>query len=69
MYFCIMNDTFVNIKTAQRYIKIEVSNQNNIDKFVKKVFEADIYGKPEPILNTETTIQKLQNFSKTSLTC
>ena len=41
MYFCIMNDNFVNIKTAQKYIKIEVSNQNNIDKFVKEVSDAD----------------------------
>ena len=31
MYFCIMNDNFMNIKTAQKYIKIEVSNQNNIN--------------------------------------
>ena len=41
MYFCIMNDNFVNIKTAQKYSKIEVSNQNNIDKFVKEVSDAD----------------------------
>ena len=45
MYFCIMNDNFVNIKTAQKYIKIEVSNQKNIDKFVKEVSGADIYSK------------------------
>ena len=24
MYFCIMNDNFVNAKAAQKYIKIEV---------------------------------------------
>ena len=34
-----MNDNFVNIKTAQKYIKIEVSNQNNIDKFVKEILQ------------------------------
>ena len=53
MYFCIMNDNFVNIKTAQKYIKIEVSNQNNIDKFVKEVSHADIYSKLKPNLNTD----------------
>ena len=53
MYFCIMNDIFLNIKTAQKYIKIEVSNQNNIDKFVREVSDADIYSKFEPNLNTD----------------
>ena len=53
MYFCIMNDNFVNIKTAQKYTKIEVSNQKNIDKFVKEVSDADIYSKLEPNLNTD----------------
>ena len=53
MYFCIMNDIFFNIKTAQKYIKIEVSNQNNIDKFVREVSDADIYSKLEPNLNTD----------------
>ena len=48
-----MNDNFVNIKTAQKYIKIEFSNQNNIDKFVKEVSDADIYSKLEPNLNTD----------------
>ena len=32
MYFCIMNDNFVNGKAAQKYIKIEVTNANSIDK-------------------------------------
>ena len=53
MYFCIMNDNFVNIKTAQKYTKIEVSNQKNIDKFVREVSDADIYSKLEPNLNTD----------------
>ena len=53
MYFCIMNDNFVNTKTAQRYIRIEVSNQNSIDKFVKEVSNAGIYSKLEPNLNTD----------------
>ena len=53
MYFCIMNNNFLNIKTAQKYIKIEVSNQNNIDKFVRKVSDAGIYSNLEPNLNTD----------------
>ena len=51
IYFCFMNDNFLNIKTAQKYIKIEVSNQNNIDKFVREVSDADIYSQGWPDLN------------------
>ena len=57
MYFCIMNDNFVNAKAAQKYIKIEVSNQNSIDKFIKEVSDADIHSKLEPNLNTDTRYQ------------
>ena len=53
MYFCIMNDNFVNAKAAQKYIKIEVTNENSIDKFIKKVSDADIHSKLEPNLNTD----------------
>ena len=54
-----MNDTFLNIKTAQKYIKIEVSNQNNIDTFVREVSDADIYSKLEPNLNTDPNYEIL----------
>ena len=53
MFFCIMNDNFVNAKAAQKYIKIEVSNENSIDKFIKEVSDADIQNKLEPNLNTD----------------
>ena len=53
MYFCIMNDNFVNAKDAQKYIKIEVTNENSIDKFIKEVSDADIHSKLEPNLNTD----------------
>ena len=53
MYFCIMNDNFVNTKLQKKYIKIEISNQNNIDKFVKEVSDEDIYSKLEPNVNTD----------------
>ena len=43
MYFCIMNDNFENAKDAQKYIKIEVTNENTIDKFIKEVSDADIH--------------------------
>ena len=49
MYFCIMNDNFVNAKAAQKYIKIEVTNENSIDKFIKEVSDAEIHSKLEPI--------------------
>ena len=34
-------------------ITLEVSNQNNMDKFVKEVSDADIYSKLEPNLNID----------------
>ena len=52
MFFCIMNDNFVNAKAAQNYIKIGVSNENSIDKFIKEVSDEDIHSKLEPNLNT-----------------
>ena len=52
MFFCIMNDNFVNAKAAQKYIKIGVSKENSIDKFIKEVSDADIHSKLEPNLNT-----------------
>ena len=44
----------MNLKIAQKYIKVEVSNENtcSIDRFIKEVFEADIHSKLEPNLNT-----------------
>ena len=56
MYFCIMNDNFVNAKAAQKYIKIEVSSETSIDKFIKEVSEADIHSKLEPNLIQILTI-------------
>ena len=53
MYFCNMNDNFVKAKTAQNYIKIKVSNENSIGKFIKEVSDADIHSKLEPNLNTD----------------
>ena len=53
MYLCIINDNFVNAKAAQKYIKIDVTNENSIDKFIKEVFDADIHSKLEPNLNTD----------------
>ena len=48
-----MNDNFVNAKAAQKYFKIEVSNENSIDNFIEGVSDAEIYSKLEPNLNTD----------------
>ena len=50
MYFYILKDNFVNAKTAQKYIKIEFSNENSIDIFFNEVSDADIHSKLEPNL-------------------
>ena len=35
MHFCIMNDNFAKAKSSQKYIRIEVSNENCIDTVIK----------------------------------
>ena len=52
MFFCIMNDNFVNAKAAQKYIKLKVFNV--IDKFMKEASNSDIHSKLEPNLNTDS---------------
>ena len=37
MYFCTMNENFDKSKTAQKYVVIEVCNQENMDKFKNEV--------------------------------
>ena len=52
----------MNPKIAQKYIKVEVSNENtcSINKFIKEVFEADIHSKLDPNHNFEILAKHLQ---------
>ena len=42
MYFCIMNENFVKSESAQKYIEVELCNQDNLEKFIKEVSDANI---------------------------
>ena len=52
MYFCIMNENFVKSESAQKYIEVELCNQDNVEKFIKVVSDANIYDQLNPALNT-----------------
>ena len=52
MYFCIMNENFVKSESAHKYIEVELCNQDNIEKFIKEVSDANIYDHFNPALNT-----------------
>ena len=51
MYFCIMNENFVKSESAQKYIEVELCNQDNVEKFIKVVSDANIYDQLNPALN------------------
>ena len=45
-------------KNCTKYIRIESSTENSIDKLIKEVSDAYIYNKLEPNLNTDTHSSK-----------
>ena len=53
MYFCTMNQNFDRSKNAQKYVEVEVCNQENMDKFKNKVANADIHNKLDLDINRD----------------
>ena len=43
MYFCTMNENFDRSKNAQKYVEVEICNQENMDKLKNEVANADLY--------------------------
>ena len=45
MYFCMMNENYIKPKTKQKYVEIEVCNQESLEKFKTEIAHAEIYTK------------------------
>ena len=45
MYFCMMNENCTKPKTKQKYVEIEVCNQESLEKFKTEIAHAKIYTK------------------------
>ena len=45
MYFCIMNENYVKPTTKQKYIEVEVFNEENIESFRKEIADLEIHNK------------------------
>ena len=58
MYFCMMNGNHIKPKTKQKYLKIEVCNQESLEKFKAEIANAEIYARLQknwPMIQTLTT--------------
>ena len=45
MYFCMMNENYINPKTKQKYVQIEVCNEESLEKFKAEIANAEIYAR------------------------
>ena len=45
MYFCRMNENYVKPSTKQKYIEVEVCNQESLENFRREIVDAEIYEK------------------------
>ena len=67
MYFCVMNENYVNSTTKQKYIKVEVFNEENVESFRKEIADLEIHNKlddtvdRDPNYNYEIVSTLLQN--------
>ena len=66
MYFCMMNENYTKPKTKQKYVEIEVCNQESLEKFKTEIAHAEIYTKlkkdltDDPNINYEMLSQILE---------
>ena len=67
MYFCVMNENYVKPTTKQKYIEVEVLNEENVDSFRKEIADLEIHNKlddtvdRDPSYNYEIASTLLQN--------
>ena len=61
-----MKKNFAKLESAQKYIEVELCNQNSIDKFVKEVSDANIYDLLNLVMNRNSNYKYkiYQNFCK-----
>ena len=53
MYFSIMNENVITSKAIQKYIKIEVCSQENMNRFKNEIAKSEICSKLNQDLNTD----------------
>ena len=67
MYFCVMNENYIKPTTNQKYIEVEVLNEENIERFRKEIADLEIHNKldetldRDPNYNYEIVSTLLQN--------
>ena len=53
MYFCMMKENYVKPVTKQKYVEIEVCNQESLENFRKEIADAKIYEKLQKDLSAD----------------
>ena len=67
MYFCVMNENYIEPTTNQKYIEVEVLSEENIERFRKEIADLEIHNKldetldRDPNYNYEIVSTLLQN--------
>ena len=56
MYFCLMSENYVKPLTKQKYIEVEVSNQESLKNFRREIVDAEIYEKLQRDLSTDPNV-------------
>ena len=53
MYFCVMNENYVKPTTKQKYIEVEVLNEENVESFRKEIADLEIHSKLDDIVDRD----------------
>ena len=53
MYFCVMNENYIKPTTNQKYIEVEVLNEENIERFRKEIADLEIHNKLDETLDRD----------------
>ena len=53
MYFCLMTESYLKPVTKQKYVEIEVCNQESLENFRKEIADAKIYEKLQKDLSAD----------------
>ena len=67
MYFCVMNENYIKPTTNQKYIEVQVLNEENLERFRKEIADLEIHNKldetldRDPNYNYEIVSTLLQN--------
>ena len=70
MYFCMMNENYVKPSTKQKYIEVEVCNQESLENFRREIVDAEIYEKLQRDLSTDPNVnyEILSSYLETAKT-